>query len=235
MRSALTLAALALLLAACQTGGGSDALPEGWIQDGDRFYLADVDTAGLFPDLETPEAMGVVPEGEMDERDRAGWVARNLKRRMLALYRNQPQIVDSVFEARVVPMIAQRDLSGSLGSVVDEMERPVRNALMQGFYPSTGTVYTFGDEVDPPVFPDSLAAQMDGARVRTQVALGADGFADAVKILEPTHPTLERLAVRVIAQQKWNAGYVTAENTNRRDRTPSWVRYNVLFGRPPAE
>ena len=54
-------------------------------------------------------------------------------------------------------------------------------------------------------------------------------------VLEPVQPTLERIAVGVIAQQKWNAGYVTITNTNRRERAPSWVRYNILFGRPPAE
>jgi hypothetical protein len=233
MRALLLLALLPL--AACQTADSGSALPDGWSQDGNRFWAAGVDTTGLFPDLETPESMGIIADTTFDERDRAGWVARNLKRRMLALYRNQPQLVDSVFEARIPTMIAERDLGGALGPVVDEMERPVRNALLEGFYPSTGTVLAFGKDIDPPVFPDSLAAQMEGARVKTQVALGADGFADAVLILEPTHPTLEQLAVDVIARQKWNAGYVTAENTNRRDRTPSWVRYNVLFGRPPAE
>ena len=229
------LLALALLLSASAcTSGDGDALPEGWLQSGDLYYRADVDTTGLFPDLDSVESMGVVPADSLtDQRDRAGWVERNLKRRMLVLYRNNPHLVDSVFNSRVPDMIASRNLSNELIPVVDEMEKPVRDALLQGFYPPS-PLRKLGAEIPVP-FPDSIRAQIDGARVKTQVAIGPDGFADAVQILEPVQPTLERIAVGVIAQQKWNAGYVTITNTNRRERAPSWVRYNILFGRPPAE
>lgn len=214
--------------------GDGDVLPEGWVQSGDLFYRTDVDTTGLFPDLESVESMGLVPaEDELDPRDRAGWVERNLKRRMVVLYRNNPQLVDSVFQARVPEMIASRNLDNELIPVVDELEDPVRRALLQGFYPPS-PLRKLGTEIPVP-FPDSIRSQIDGARVKTQVALGPDGYADAVKILEPVQPTLERIAVGVIAQQHWNAGYVTITNTNRRERARSWVRYNILFGQPPAE
>ncbi len=229
------LLALVLLLtvSACTSGDGA-ALPEGWAQSGDLFYRTDVDTTGLFPDLDSVESMGVVPaEEDVDASSRSGWVERNLKRRMVMLYRNNPQIVDSVFNARVPDMIASRSLDDELIPVVDDLEDPVRRALLQGFYPPS-PLRKLGTEIPVP-FPDSIRAQIDGARVKTQVAIGPDGFADAVRILEPAQPTLERITVGVIAQQKWNAGYVTITNTNRRERAPSWVRYNVLFGQPPAE
>jgi hypothetical protein len=227
------LALLLLLTAAACSDGGGDVLPEGWVQSGDLFYRADVDTTGLFPNLDNLVSMGILADTTYDQRDRAGWVARSLKRDMLVLYRNNPRLVDSVFDSRVPDLIAARDLSGRLQPVVDELESPVRRSLLQGFYPPS-PLKKLGQDIPVP-FPDSIRAQMEGERVRTQVALGADGFAQAVQILEPAHPTLERIAVGVIAQQKWNAGYVTLTNTNERVRAPSWVRYNILFGRPPAE
>ncbi len=225
MRAFLPLFSL-LLLAAC--GGASDpvTVPDGWVRDGAYFWKADVDTTGLFRDLETLDAMGLA--GEAGNDDRRAFVERNLKRNLLVLYRHQPEIVDSLFEEIAMPLIDGADLGGSLNEAVANLEKPAGQAIGQRFKQpipmrdvKTETSY---------VFPDSLQKTIGAARVRLQVALDAQGDPLAIEVLEPVNPTLDLIAVRTATEQHWQRIYLY------RDREwigiPGWVRYNVVFGDP---
>ncbi len=217
-----------VLLAACSSGGAPElaTLPDGWTAAGDRFWQTGVDTTGLFPNLDSLEAMGVI--GTAEDTDRRAYVERNLKRRMLVLYRHNPRVVDSLFAARFDAWVADADLSGSLQGAVDDLEGEARNALSRQFRGPSAKL-RLGQDI-PYAFPDSLQQRVGAARVRLQVALDAEGAPVAIEVLEPVHPTLEAIAVRAATQQRWSPIYLNRRNNWA--QIPGWVRYNVLFGNP---
>lgn len=218
------------VLAACG-GGNADlaALPEDWTREGNRFWQQGTDTTGLFRDLETVDAMGFV--GEAEETDRAAYVARNLKRRLVVLYRNNPEAVDSLFEAKFAGLIEGEDLNGGLTPVVDRLERPATRALT-GAFRGPSPRLTLGEDI-PYGFPDSLQASLGGARVRLQIALDAEGEPVAIEVLDPVNPTLDQIAVRAATQQRWSPIYVL--RGTEWASIPGWVRYNLVFGQPDSE
>lgn len=228
MRQTLILSLLALVFAACSGGGDAEiaTLPADWTQDGNRFWKAGVDTTALFPDLETVESMGVVHSS--DDTDRRGYVQRNLQRRLVVLYRQNPRVVDSLFQARFPEWIGEENLGGELAKVVDRLERPATQSLSRSFRGPSARL-TLGEDI-PYAFPDSLKAAVGDARVRLQVALDADGQPLAIEVLGPVHPTLDLIAVRAATQQRWTPIYLDVRNNWV--QIPGWVRYNVLFGQP---
>ncbi len=230
MRACLFSIFLLGLLGITACGGGASenlSVPDGWVREGNRFWNATVDTTELFRNLETVEAMGVV-EGNASDTDRRAYVERNLKRNLIVLYRHNPRVVDSLFDARVSDLVAQENLGGELASTVSRLERPATRALSQAIRQPSPTKDLV--EETSYVFPDSLRERVGGARIRLQVALNAEGDPVAIELLEPVHPTLDLIAVRAASEQHWSPIYL---NTGREwEAIPGWVRYNVLFGRP---
>jgi len=212
------------VLTGCSREGGV-ALNDAWKQDDLRFFVSGVDTAGLFRSLETLEDMGL-PLPARNDRDLRRWVDRNLRKELVVLYRNAPEVVDSLYNARVLPLVREAPApAGALSSVVDELKRPAERALMQAFRQPT-PMKRLGQDIPVP-FPDSLRAFLTQADVRTQVAIDAEGRPQAVLILDPVHPVLHTIAVNAIAQQQWNPAYVL--RGRQFEALPVYVRYNVLF------
>lgn len=225
---------LFLFVAACG-GSGSDApvaLPDGWEGSGARFWRTGVDTAGVFPNLDSLEAMPVSGL-QTEEVDRRGWVARNLKRELIVLYRTAPATVDSLFDAKVTPLIAQQNLNGPLRPVVDALLQPATQVLNRAIRQPRPTK-TLGRDIEVP-FPDSLRERIGGARVRTQVRLDAEGTPQAILILDAPNETLARITAGVVAQQAWSPVYVANRYGTAWNPAPGYVRYNVLFGNVGAE
>lgn len=200
-------------------------LNENWQQDGARFFVSGVDTSNLFRNLETLEDMGLALPARND-RDARNWIDRNLRRELVVLYRHAPEVVDSLYRARVTTLVEQAPTpAGGLSDVVSELKRPAERTLLQAFR-QPSPMKKLGIDIQVP-FPDSLKARLTEADIRTQVAIDAEGRPLAVRILEPVHPVLETIAVNAIAQQQWNPAYVLRGRAF--EALPVFVRYNVLF------
>ncbi len=227
----LTFFLLAPLFAACGPSGTPElaTLPAEWSRSGNQYWKTGTDTTGLFPNLDSLEAMGLIAQG--DDTDRRAYVERNLKRRLVVLFRNNPRVVDSLFALRFPAWIEGHDLSGSLAGVVDALEGPATKSL-GGLFRGPRALKRLGTDI-PYAFPDSLKGRVGDARVRLQVALDAEGAPVAIEVLDPVNPTLDAIAVRAAAQQDWSPIYLNVKN--RWEKIPGWVRYNVLFGNPGAE
>lgn len=230
MRPLLLLSLCLVLLAACTPGGSPElaTLPDSWTRDGDRFWQAGTDTTGLFPNLDSLEAMGVL--SSTGESDRQAYVERNLKRRLLVLYRQNPRVVDSLFMAHFPGWIANEDFGGSLQDVLDRVERSAKQSMNRNFRGPSPRL-TLGEEI-PYAFPDSLKQRVGDARVRLQVSLNAEGAPVAIELLDPINPTLDLIAVRAATQQRWSPILLNVRNNWA--QIPGWVRYNVLFGNPDS-
>ncbi|MEM8556552.1 MAG: energy transducer TonB [Bacteroidota bacterium] len=224
----LVLAAALVVLAACG-GPGGDPLtpPEGWTSNGPdaalaAWWLADTDTTVAFRDLSTLESMGIA-EGEglvaQVKRGRLdGAEAPDQDGGLIGLFRNNPEAVDSVFMAVGVPIIR-----GETASSVDDV-RSLRTDVyrrMTQEYRRSGTL----GSVDPSlaIYPDSLRQNGIGGTVTMQVHLNRRGEPIAAKVLESAHPTLDRLALNVAANRRYNPATVG------QDSVASWVRFGIPY------
>ena len=89
------------LVVGCGGGGSPTAPPDGWETTDMRWWKSGVDTSQAFPNLDSLTTMGVIDKkmGTMQ----SGNITREqfnvaIKQSLLKLYRNNPMIVDSLFE-----------------------------------------------------------------------------------------------------------------------------------------
>ncbi|MEM6784878.1 MAG: TonB family protein [Bacteroidota bacterium] len=222
----LVLAAALVVLAACG-GTGSDPLtpPEGWTSNGadatlTAWWHADVDTAVAFRDLSTLGTMGIA-EGE-------GLVAQVKRGRLdgaeeadpdgglIGLFRNNPEVMDSVFNAVGVPLIRQAGDGGDVRSLRTDVYRRVAQD-----YRKSGPL----GQIDPSlvIYPDSLRQNRVEGSVTMQVHVNRQGEAVAAKVLESAHPTLDRLALNVAANRRYKGATVG------QDSVASWLRISIPY------
>lgn len=240
----------AFLFAGCiQEPGVAFGPPEGWqaapaAQEAGavprRWWQAGVDTSRAFRRLETLQEMGVDHRGLTYAAGVSvaaqGDVARPhfieaVKRSLIRLYRNEPEVVDSLFERFVTPKIEAADLAGNTSEEVERFKREGYRLIGNNFQ-EPRTALRIGTDV-PIAYPDSLREREVGGSVRTQVYLDAEGHPQAIELLEGVHPVLDQIAMEATARMRWRPAYLM-RNGNWRP-VPSWVRFNITFGVPPAE
>lgn len=191
-RLALALFALALL-AGCGSGETPDlGPPPGWKADGMRWWQDGVDTTVAFRDLETFEAMGLSerPDGKRTE----GPTHRNVQQKFIALYRNQPEFIDSLFAEIAVPMIDARGQEEDR----DALERDINREINKVFFfprPAPSDVAI--------IYPDSLRQAGIGGAVKMQVYLSEEGEPLAIKLVDSVNPTLDAITMRATTQKTW--------------------------------
>ena len=207
--------ALALVIAGCGGEGSADfGPPTGWSADGlDRWWQEGVDTSLAFRDLDTFEgmALGERPDGKRDESP----THRNVQAQFVQLYRNQPEIIDSLFTHIAVPMIDARSRQEDRDAVVRDINRAMNKAFFFARPKSEPQV--------PIVYPDSLRTAGVGGAVKLQVYLDAEGEPLAIKTIDSVHPTLDAIALRATTQKRWIPAALGGETI------PSWVRSVIKF------
>ncbi|MEM1041378.1 MAG: energy transducer TonB [Bacteroidota bacterium] len=210
------LALLVLALAFFTGCGGSEPVdlgpPPGWNADGMRWWQDGVDTTVAFRDLETFEAMALSerPDGKRTESP----THRNVQQKFIALYRNAPEFVDSLFTEIAVPLIDARGQDENR----DALERDINREL--------GKVFFFPRPAPSDVaitYPDSLRQAGIGGAVKMQVYLSEDGAPLAIKLVDPVHPTLDAVAMRATAQKTWQPA------ASRGETMRSYVRSVLNF------
>lgn len=208
------------LLIGCGTGTESGP-PAGWEHTDGRWWNPDVDTARAFRDLSSLEAMGAAAE-EGDEVD--AYLEGRVRSELRPLFRNNPDVVDSLFDEHVVPLIAEAD-DGDVDEQVQEIKNEGYQAL-RNHYREPRPALQLGEDV-PLTFPDSLRQQGIGGRVRMQVYLDEDGEPQAIRLLESVHPVLDEKAMTAASQMRWEPAGV--RSGGEWEYIPSWTRYTINF------
>jgi len=149
-----------------------------------------------------------------------------VKESLIQLFRNEPEIVDSLFERYVVPRIQMDDLSGDVQPLITEQQRRGYQVLSRHFrYPRTLT--RLGEDI-PIAVPDSLRDQDLSGAVFIQITLNKEGVPITLTKLNGIHPVLDRIAMRAMTQMRWQPAFVLRGGTSKPTR--SWTRMKVRFG-----
>lgn len=214
------LALIAILLVsftfiACGEEGPPADPPEGWMDGGDRWWQADVDTALAFRDLRGFHTMGL-------SNNEGGYFSTepmviNIQMELLELYRTNPEIADSMFQAVAMPIIRQDAVSGQSDDERREVLRRIMRRYNDILLPPRGLVR----EQREIVIPDSLKGI--GGVVRFQIRLDEEGVAQAAKVVTGVHPVIDRIIMRNFVDRLWQPALYGPQ------RTPisSWVHSAV--------
>lgn len=209
-------------------------VPEGWVNEGVLWWRATADTNGVFPDLETLLSMGAATtdqmqpltlRGEISDRAARRLLITHVKESLIPLFRNQPEVVDSLFERYVVPKMAKARVYGDVQAVIKQYKLEGYRTIARHFrepYKMT----EMGVDIPVPI-PDSLRGKGIVGRVFMQVYISEDGDPLAIKKIRGVHPVLDRIAVRAMIQMKWQPAYLLKKNKAR--PIPSWARFDVNF------
>ena len=228
----------------CQQAAPDLGPPDGWVAATEAtqpqaWWRPGTDTAQAFRSLETLEAMGITDagityvgsasaarqSGAMREEFRRG-----VKRELLPFFRNQPEIVDSLFNAVAAPKLAEISMDGSMQEAIERGKRESYDRMRRNFREARVTTQ-LGEDV-PVIYPDSLREQGIGGFIRLQVYLDDAGSPQAIELIEGIHPVLDALAFQATTQLEWQPAYVS--NGRQWTAVPSWVWYRIWYSAPEA-
>lgn len=206
---------LLLALAACRTAPDLGP-PPGWEGEGtERWWRADADTTLAFRDLSDFATMGL--SGRSDGLRMEGPVVRNVQRHFLPLYRNHPELVDSLFGAVAVPIIRREATAGEAER--EALLRRLNQRLHDEFYPAQ-----LRRSIAAPIeIPDSLRAAGLSGQVVLQVYVNDDGEPEAIWKLQGVHPTMDALVMRSYTERRWHAARL------RGRPVASWTRAEITI------
>jgi hypothetical protein len=139
------------------------SVPEGWETNGTYWWRTGFDTTDVFRNLDTFADMGVGNVGitfvaNAQASNRSGSpqdiFERRVQRSLIRLYRNQPMLVDSLFERYVRPSLAGKGDPDKMDALVDQYQRKSYGVIRNHFQePQTALI--LGKDVEVP-YPDSL-------------------------------------------------------------------------------
>jgi hypothetical protein len=228
------------LVAGCGGGSNPAAPPDGWETTEMRWWKSGVDTSQVFPDLDSLPTMGVIDE-EMSTME-SGQVTNEqfeaaIKKSLIKLYRNNPMIVDSLFEEYAAPQFEDVDLSGDIVGNQGTLKSKILNENQKMAYEAITEYFREPQRQKSPdniIWPDSLRSEENSGVVKLQVHLTVEGEGDnavaranAVEVLSGTDPTLNRIAMKAATEATWQPAYVLEDDS----WTPveSWVRFDIPF------
>lgn len=232
----------AFFVFAWTSGCGEEAAqtepPDGWETAERKWWQAGFDTAGVFPNMESLESLGKAGEMTLAANTQvaqesgvaAQQLARSVKSSLIELYRNDPEIVDSLFERYVRPKFEGVTISADRAAQVERYKREGYNLITKHFR-EPRTVRQLGEDI-PVVYPDSLSQQGVSGTVRTQVRLNEEGEPQAIELIESVHPVLDAITLRATSEMRWQPAYVLRGNDW--EAIPSWARFNISFQPPPS-
>jgi L-lactate utilization protein LutC len=239
-RSIATILVGLFLVAGCGGGSSPTAPPDGWETSETRWWKSGVDTAQVFPNLDSLSTMGVIDQ-KMSAM-RSGEVTREqfnlaIKQSLLRLYRNNPTVVDSLFEKYAAPKLEGVDLSGEIVNQSGQLKEKILNKNQKSAYQAINEYFREPQRKKSPddiIWPDSLRSEEHAGVVKLQVHLTVEGEgenavsrADAIEVISGTHPTLNKIAMKAATKATWQPAYTLKEG----NWTPieSWVRFNIPF------
>lgn len=226
------------LIAGCGGGSNPAAPPDGWETSDTRWWKQDVDTSEVFIDLDSLSTMGVVDrtvqlEGGNVTRDQFNAA---IKQSLVPLYRNNPMIVDSLFNEYAASQLEDVDLSGNIVGEKGQLKDKILNKNQKVAYEAITEYFREPQRQSSPdiVWPDSLRSEEYSGVVKIQAHLAVEGEGDnavarpdAVQVLSGTNPTLDRIALKATTEATWNPAYILEDG----EWTPvdSWVQFDIPF------
>jgi len=227
--------ASALLLVGCSGGEDPSAPPSGWQATETRMWADGLDTTQVFRNLEDLTTMGIADDelslspGEISQEQFRDAIKRSLVR----LYRNNPEVVDSLFEAHAVEGLAEADLSGDAVQEGGQLKPKLLQTHKKQAYESITNHFREPqrEEGADLVYPDSLRQSEEASgSVELQVHIDTSGAVNAVEAIQTAHPTLDAIAMRAATQTTWEPAYVMRNEEWVPE--PSWARFSVNFPAP---
>jgi len=222
-----------LLVGGCASGETIETGPPGgWEGGATQWWRAGLDTTGIYRDLETLDDMSVMPNVVYaSEPIATQGISRQqfelaVRRSLIPLFRNQPEIVDSLFVLQVRPKLEGAPKSGDFSRELEEYKR-LGYQLIRKHFQEPYTTMQLGKDVPVP-YPDSLREQQVEGGVRIQVYLDEEGAPLSVALLESVHPLLDDIALRATTQMHWRPAYLRSKHGQWRG-IPSWTRIRVVF------
>lgn len=231
---AISLTGLLLILAGCSEGGSPADPPPGWEATETRMWDVEVDTSYAFQNMEGLSAMGILDE---EVTLSAGSISQEqfqnaIKRSLEELYRTNPQIVDSLFEAYAVPELEGFNLGGDAVEG-GELKTKVLEKARQAAFKAIDKHYdqpTIQEGITGLPYPDSLRTEDNSGRVEVQLHVNANGQVDAVEVIEGNDPTLNAIVMKAATETTWQPAYVTEDQ----EQVPhdGWGRLSTNFPAP---
>lgn len=215
-----------LLLTACSSGPNPADPPSGWETADGKWWKSGVDTSTAFRNLEDLKAMGIVDAktasiapGQISREQ----VDQAVKTTLLALYRHDPETIDSLYTARAKPVVDDLSLDG-------DVREKVRTEFKSKAYEAINKMYREPrrtNEGSGLVYPDSLRSSETSGTVELQVYVNEEGKPAGIEVLESVHPTLDAIAMRATTQMEWQPAFLQVN----REWVPqgSFVRFGVGF------
>ena len=210
--------------------------PEEWQAEDTRWWRAGFDTTGVFRDLETLAAMGVTgseatyvasPTMARQRSNQRQMVERAVKQQLIRLYRNQPEVVDSLVERHVVPMLDEVDLDANLQTEVERLKRKSYQFLHRNYFQAPQQELQVGRDINVP-YPDDLRERQVAGAVQLQVYVSEEGEPLAIELIESVDPDLDGIAMRTMTKMRWRPAYLMGRSNW--DTIPAWTRVKIRFG-----
>ena len=207
--------------------------PDGWEGDATMWWLAERDTTNFFRDLESLESMDVVGsevvyvgQGAIGtDREVRAQFKKAVKQSLIRMYRNEPAIVDSLFETYLAPRVENVTFTSDPAGDVEKFKKDSYKFLRRHFREPL-TLLKLGTDV-PVMYPDSLRTMEVTGEVKLQVYLNAEGEPLSVELLDGVHPTLDQSAMDATTRMRWMPAYVEDDGEWR--AIPSWARFRIKF------
>ena len=212
------------------------SIPKGWDGNSTYWWQIGADTTNAFRPLESFEDMGV-PGSHLlsasldgssvgDRRIAQLKFNQYVKESLIELFRNEPDVVDSLFDAYVVPKMEGINLDGDVRPHIKTQQREAYRVIARHFRSPRATT-KLGEDI-PIIVPDSLREQHISGSVLIQLALNKEGVPVALQNLSGVHPTLDRIAMQAMTQMRWQPAYLL--KGSKSVAIPSWARMKVRFG-----
>lgn len=233
---AATLTGCLLFLAGCGGGGGGNpaAPPDGWSVSESRMWKEGVDTSEVFRNLESLSGMGILDEnfalssgGVTPEQFKNG-----IKKSLEKLYRSNPTVIDSLFEAHAAAELEGADLSNAVEG--GQLKPKLLTEYKKKAYEAIKARYRqphLQEKASIKSIPDSLRTEENSGRFELQVHVDADGNVDAIKVVNGSHPTFNAILMNAATRTTWQAGCLQ-ENDKCTETIPGWGRIPLSIPPP---
>lgn len=229
----LSVLLVAVLIAGCSSGGAQTEAPSGWETDGDRWWAQGVDTSQAFRQLDSLHTMGITDAAFAASLQGASTdqFARAVKQELIALYRNNPEVVDSLFEQYARPNLSDADLSATDREALRQTLTRYKNESYKDISQHFTEPQRESQELNI-TYPDSLRSDETSGEVEMQLYLDEEGTPQSVMLLEGVHPVLNDIAMSAATRTNWQPAYLTSDGEQQPIR--SWVRFGFAFRPPPG-
>ena len=210
--------------------------PEGWQAEEAQWWRTGFDTTGVFRDLETLASMGVTgaeatyvasPTMVRQRANQRQMFERAVKQQLIRLYRNQPEVVDSLVERHVVPMLAEVDLDANMKTEVERLKRKSYQFLHRNYFQAPQQELQVGRDIEVP-YPDDLRKRQVAGVVQVQIYVSEEGEPLAIELIGSVDPDLDGIAMRTMTKMRWRPAYLMGKSNW--STIPAWTRVKIRFG-----